>query len=282
MTEQEVAYFYDLFIRNGYVLNFYDRNSFDIFTQKSIGLPLCEKYQKSAAKALMSFLCNDATSDEKEKLLLCLFDYYEKQACYKSERECTDVWGDGTLILRDEKCAEKYNACRQIANRLRKSTNPTRDSAEHLSMEFSDTYLSQQIEFMEKEVMENPSAAIGSAKNLIESCCKTILDRYPSACRDPNWDVARLFSESCELLTFVPSNVTSREKATKLVNKILAQLKSLVSAISGLRNYFGNGHGKTETYIGLETHHARLAVNSSITIVRFLWDCYKEGHSSET
>ena len=27
MTEQEIAYFCDLFIRNGYVLNFYDRNS---------------------------------------------------------------------------------------------------------------------------------------------------------------------------------------------------------------------------------------------------------------
>lgn len=282
MTEQEIAYFCDLFIRNGYVLNFYDRNSFDIFTQKSIGLPLCEKYQKSAAKALMSFLCNDATNDEKERLLLDLFDYYEKQTCYKGERESNDIWGDGTFVFRDEEYGAKYDACRKVVDRLCNNSNPTKDSAKYLIAEFSDTYLSQQIEMMEKEVIENPSAAIGSAKNLIESCCKTILDRYPSACRDPNWDVAKLFSESRKLLTFVPSSVTSQEKATELVNKILAQLKSLVSTTSELRNYFGNGHGKTETYIGLETHHARLAVNSSITIVRFLWDCYKEGSASET
>ena len=127
MTEQEVAIFYDLFIRNGYVLNFYDRNSFDIFTQKSIGIPLCEKYQKSAVKALMSFLCNDATSDEKETLLFDLFDYYEKQACYKGERESTDVWGDGTLILRDEEYGAKYDVCRKIVDKLCNNSNPTKD-----------------------------------------------------------------------------------------------------------------------------------------------------------
>ena len=196
MTEQEIAYFCDLFIRNGYVLNFYDRNSFDIFTQKSIGIPLCEKYQKSAVKALMSFLCNDATSDEKETLLFDLFDYYEKQACYKGERESTDVRGDGTLILRDEEYGAKYDVCRKIVDRLCNNSNPTKDSSEYLIAEFSDTYLSQQIAKMEIEVSEDPTAAIGLAKNLIESCCKTILDNSHVK-RNQSWDMPTLFSKTC-------------------------------------------------------------------------------------
>ena len=281
MTEQEVAIFYDLFIRNGYVLNFYDRNSFDIVTQKSIGIPLCEKYQKSAVKALMSFLCNDATSDEKETLLFDLFDYYEKQACYKGERESTDVWGDGTLILRDEEYGAKYDVCRKIVDKLCNNSNPTKDSAEYLIAEFSDTYLSQQIAKMEIEVSEDPTAAIGLAKNLIESCCKTILDNSHVK-RNQSWDMPTLFSKTCKSITFVPDNVTSKKEAVESVNTILEHLKDLVSAIAKLRNYFGNGHGKAATYIGLETHHARFAVNSSITIVRFLWDCYKEGSTIET
>lgn len=91
-----------------------------------------------------------------------------------------------------------------------------------------------------------------------------------------------LFSKTCKSITFVPDNVTSKKEAVESVNTILEHLKDLVSAIAKLRNYFGNGHGKAATYIGLETHHARFAVNSSITIVRFLWDCYKEGSTIET
>lgn len=58
MTEQEIATFVDLFYRDGYILNFYDVNKFNIFTQKSIGIPLCEKYQRTIPEALTSFLSN--------------------------------------------------------------------------------------------------------------------------------------------------------------------------------------------------------------------------------
>ena len=281
MTEQEIATFVDLFYRDGYILNFYDVNKFNIFTQKSIGIPLCEKYQRTIPEALTSFLSNDATPAEKETLLCDLLSYYEEQSCYKGERDCEDLFGDGSYVLRDMEHGAKYDVCKQIADRLRKSSNPTKDSAEHLKKEFSDTYLVQQIELMEKEVEENPLAAIGSAKELIETCCKTILDNTLSVRRDPNWSVDKLFYASSKQLNLIPDDVTSPKKAKEIIDKVLNNLKNLALSLAELRNYYGKGHGKTASYVGLEVHHARLAVNSSITLVRFLWDTYKEGKKGE-
>lgn len=79
----------------------------------------------------------------------------------------------------------------------------------------------------------------------------------------------------------IPDDVTSPKKAKEIIDKVLNNLKNLALSLAELRNYYGKGHGKTASYVGLEVHHARLAVNSSITLVRFLWDTYKEGKKGE-
>ena len=49
-------------------------------------------------------------------------------------------------------------------------------TAENLKNKFSSEYLSQQIDLMVEMQNTNPTNAIGMAKELIESCCKTILE----------------------------------------------------------------------------------------------------------
>lgn len=54
--------------------------------------------------------------------------------------------------------------------------NPLASVAIELKEKFSSTYLSAQIDLMLKMQSENPTEAIGKAKELVESCCKTVLD----------------------------------------------------------------------------------------------------------
>ena len=51
--------------------------------------------------------------------------------------------------------------------------------------------------------------------------------------------------------------------------------KTRAQGVAELRNMYGSGHGKSYSYQGLEPRHAQLAVGSSITLVRFMWDTYK-------
>ena len=45
--------------------------------------------------------------------------------------------------------------------------------------------------------------------------------------------------------------------------------------LAEIRNPFGNGHGKSASFKGLEERHAKLAVGSSITFVDFVWSTYE-------
>ena len=49
-------------------------------------------------------------------------------------------------------------------------------TAELLKTKFSSEYLSKQIDLMVQMQITDPTNAIGMAQELIESCCKTILD----------------------------------------------------------------------------------------------------------
>ena len=131
--------------------------------------------------------------------------------------------------------AHLYKKCRAYMDRVLNVTTPLATNAVELQEKFSSEYLSKQIELMLRMQNENPTDAIGKAKELIESCCKTILDN---------------------------KGVTLRGITTKLAE---------------IRNPYGSGHGKSASFTGLETRHAKLAVGCSITFVTFLWDTYEGG-----
>lgn len=75
MNQAQVEGFLHLFIRGGYVLDF-STDSFNKFTKKSIGIPLCEKYGLSKGKSLAAY-CQDASEEDVIKLFTDLLGYYE-------------------------------------------------------------------------------------------------------------------------------------------------------------------------------------------------------------
>ena len=82
ISKKDESAFLMLFNRDGYVLDF-TTNEFDVFTTKSIGVALCAMYQRSKGKSLVAYL-NEASDEDRTKLLTDLFTYYEEKMEYAS------------------------------------------------------------------------------------------------------------------------------------------------------------------------------------------------------
>lgn len=270
LTPLEIGQFVSLFNRGGYVLNF-STNEFDVFTMRSVGVALCMKYQLSKGKSLMTFL-EEASDYDKLKLIRDLFDYYE----HEYVGEFTEWLQDSSY---DPKMKSRYELCKAILERVESNAAPFAESAEKLKEQFSSVYLNKQIDLMMKMQAENPTEAIGKAKELIESCCKTILDERGMVW-DKDWSVTNLAGETMEQLKLMPENIPDTATESKSMKALLGNLLQVATRMAELRNPYGSGHGKSASYKGLEERHAKLAVGASITFVSFLWDTHEKRKQS--
>jgi len=117
--------------------------------------------------------------------------------------------------------------------------------------------------------------AIGSAKELVESCCKTILEeRHESIPSDV--DVVKLVKLTTRSLSLTPADIVDTQTASETIRSVLGNLAALPKGIAALRNCYGSGHGKPATYRGLTLRHAKLAVGAAFTLAVFLIETHLE------
>lgn len=276
LTKIEVVTFLKLFNRNGYVLDF-STSDFNFFTTESIGVALCDKYKVSKGKSLESFV-NEASDEDVIKLLKDLLDYYEE----KYEKEFTQEADEETYEYSgyNAEYARLHKKCRTYMDKILNISTPLIANAVDLQVKFSSEYLTKQINLMMTMQNENPTDAIGKAKELIESCCKTILDNKGVAW-DKNWDISKLTGETLKLLSLTPKNIPDSDPVSENIKAVLGNLRGITTKLAEIRNPYGSGHGKSASFKGLETRHAKLAVGCSITFVTFLWDTYEGGLADE-
>ncbi len=247
----------DFFNSGGFVFDF-TTSDFNKFTAESIGIALCEKYGLSKGKSLDAYV-NEASSENVIKLLSDLMNYYE-QSDFKDK-----PYNKTTVV--------KYPKAKLILDKLN-GLHVAKVETEELKEKFNSGYINTQIDLMVKMQDENPTEAIGKAKEFIESCCKTILEKEGVKV-DKNWDIIKLVDETFNFYNLMPRQVADDIKGSKSIKQILGNLKGIAQGVAELRNQYGSGHGKSSTYKGLESRHASLAVGSSITLVRFLWASYE-------
>ena len=274
LTSIEIGTFLKLFNRGGYVLDF-STNDFDIFTMESVGVALCNEYHMSKVKSLAAYV-NNASANDVEKLLNDLLSYYEEN--YEQEYTENTSNDEFSYCRYNAEYARLYKKCRAYMNRVLNIATPLAVNAAELQEKFSSQYLSKQIELMLKMQSENPTDAIGKAKELIESCCKTILDNKGVAW-DKNWDMSKLTGETLSLLNLTPKSIADTDPVSENIKAVLGNLRGISTKLAEIRNPYGSGHGKSASFTGLETRHAKLAVGCSITFVTFLWDTYEGGAS---
>ncbi len=174
----------------------------------------------------------------------------------------------------DERYAKIYQKCKDIVERIEGTSSVISQAADNLKKKFSSEYMSQQIELMISMQATNPTNAIGAAKELIESCCKTILDEMGILWSKTD-DVPQLTNKTLDALNLLPANIQSTDQGADAIKAILGNLRSIPSKLAEIRNPFGSGHGKSASFKGLEERHAKLAVGSSITFVDFVWSTYE-------
>lgn len=252
------------FNKGGYVLDFTTKD-FDDFTESVVGIALVRHYQKSKGRSL-----DDYVREHPEniiKLFDALLEHYEKSSQIEIDKnENPDIY-------------KQYEECKAIVDKYNKrDINSVRVA--QIESKFDNDYIQSQIKLMLEMQANNPTEAIGKAKELIESCCKTILEKV-SISIDPNWTMVNLVDRVFEHLKIMPRDISDKAKGVESIRKVLGSLKAVAQGIGELRNIYGSGHGKPGSYQGLESRHAQLAVGSSITLVLFLWDSYERKYLSE-
>ena len=130
-----------------------------------------------------------------------------------------------------------------------------------------------------KLMLENqdsyPAEAIGKAKELVESCCRTILSKRGLTI-DENWTFQQLVNKVFEKLDVKPNKVDEQSPIADSLKRLYGSLKGMVSPIAEIRNAFGTGHGRAADFVGLDSRHARLLVGMCETLVQFLWMTQEE------
>ena len=274
MNNTEKGLFLKLFNRGGYVLDF-STADFDTFTMESVGVALCSHYGLSKGKSLNAFI-NESTDDKSNKLLLDLLNYYELHyPNFEKERDgINDPYSYGTP---NDVYGKYYAKCKEIAQRI-SSNQFSAFAAKSVEEAFSSEYINKQMSIMLENQSTNPTEAIGKAKELIESCCETILERN-GITPNKDWKLNQLVDETMKLLEITPKHIPDTAKEATAIKAILGSLRGIATNIAIIRNAYGSGHGKSASYKGLQERHAKLAIGSSVTLGNFLWDSFERKNS---
>ena len=140
--------------------------------------------------------------------------------------------------------------------------------------------LRAQIGRIRHAVSTDPPLAIGSAKELVETVCKTLLDDMGvKVRRSPT--LPALVRATAKELQLLPEDVPEASRGRDASRRILQNLASVVDGLAELRNLYGTGHGKSGRSRGLSSRHARLSVGAMATLAVFLFETH-EARKGET
>lgn len=115
----------------------------------------------------------------------------------------------------------------------------------------NSSYVNSKIKIMVDAINTDTDLALGTAKELVETCCKSIL-KENSQPYDNNWDLGRLFKETICQLSFIDlSVVDNHAQAERSVKQIIGGCNSVIQGIAELRNAYGSGHGKDKDFTAL-------------------------------
>lgn len=127
-------------------------------------------------------------------------------------------------------------------------------------------YVNSKIDIMTNAIQKDTDLAIGTAKELLETTCKSILQQKQIT-SNPSWTLPQLLKATTNSLDFTPKEASETEIAERAIKQILGGVASIVQGVGELRNGYGTGHGKEANFKGLEIKYAKLLVGVVSEIV---------------
>ena len=134
--------------------------------------------------------------------------------------------------------------------------------------------LHSQIDRLTAGAESDPALAVGTAKELVETVCKTILeDRGVAVGND---DLPKLVRTVGKELALLPDNVPQKAKGSNAIRRVLSSLNQVAQGLAELRNLYGTGHGRSGRAKGIQPRHAKLAVGAAASLATFLLETHLE------
>ena len=178
---------------------------------------------------------------------------------------------DGWELVEEERIAGRP---RYVARRLQLAGGRSVSRARTVADALDAGWMQKEIERLEVAVETDPALAIGTAKDLVESCCKSILNR-----QQVNFAKTATLPDLTKLLTkelrLVPEGISDEAKGADTIRLLLRNLTTITQYLSELRSLYGSGHGRDGKHRGLEPRHARLAVGAAVAFIDFVSETYQ-------
>jgi len=116
----------------------------------------------------------------------------------------------------------------------------------------------------------DPEGAITSARTLLETVCKRVLDETQTPYTDRD-DLPSLYKAAATSLNIAPSQHTE-----DTFKRILGGATSVVEGLGSLRNKIGDAHGQGKRAVRPTARHAQLAVNLAGTMATFIIETWND------
>ncbi len=179
---------------------------------------------------------------------------------------------EGWALVEEERIAGRP---RFIGQRVRSSAGRSVSRAKTVADALDAGWMQKEIERLEYSVERDPALAIGTAKELVETCCKSILiKRGVSFSRSD--DLPKLTKALAKELKLVPDDISDKARGANSIRLILQNLSAMTQHLSELRGLYGSGHGRDGKHRGLKPRHARLAVGAAVAFIDFATETFHQ------
>lgn len=128
---------------------------------------------------------------------------------------------------------------------------------------------------MQDVEQQNYDSAITKSRTLLEETFCYVIEKKGNTPSDSG-DIAKLYKQVLTLYNMHTDGNTDRR-----INTLLSGLNSIVSAIAEMRNKDSDAHGVGANRIAIDEHHARLFVNSAMTMADFILSVEIKANSTQ-
>lgn len=121
-------------------------------------------------------------------------------------------------------------------------------------------------------VNDDPALVLGTAKELLETVSKLVLDSAGEAIPDK---FPALLAKALQSLGLHAKSVDGDDDIADATRRILGSLQQIGIGVNDLRNARGTGHGRAKP-VKLSTRHARLAGGSAVVLATIMLDTFND------
>ena len=154
--------------------------------------------------------------------------------------------------------------------------NPVNEDIESVLKIANAVSVSEAWEKISARKSNDPEGSITSARTMLESVCKHILDEREIEYEDKT-DLPELYKKTSVTLNLAPSQHTE-----DVFKQILGGAHSVVQGLGSLRNKLGDAHGQGKARVKPLERHAKLAVNLAGAMSVFLIETHENTRAEES